>query len=80
MSHEILLKDILNGIKNDSLSQRRRKLRFNTSWTDSDTKIFRDFKSMYMDNDESFIPWILSIGSGKKKGLAKSIRYFSLLK
>lgn len=79
MSHEILLKDILNGIKNDSLSQRRRKLRFNTSWTDSDTKIFRDFKSMYMDNDESFIPWILSIGSGKKKRLSEIDTVFQFI-
>ena len=70
MSHEILLKDILDGIKVDSSANRRRKLRFNTSWIDQDTKIFRDFRSMYMDNDECFVPWTLSTRSNKQKRLS----------
>lgn len=79
MSHEILLKDVLNGIKTNSSPERRRKLRFNTSWVDPDTRIFRDFRTMYMDNDECFAPWILSVGSDKKKRLSEIDTVFQFI-
>jgi len=75
MVDEIKLVDVLPGLAEDEFKVkypgRRRKLRFNTSWTDWDTKIFRDFYSMYRDKDKCFIPYMLSIKSENKKRLSE---------
>ena len=80
---QILLTDIMHGLKTDVFNTRyagyRRKLRFSKPWDDTTTtgaKVHRDPLEMYRNGDAEFLPSILTVGdSGPRRVVENDITF-----